>query len=144
MTNSGTITGAGGTAVVFGAGNDRLIVANGAKFNGVVIGGGGTNEIDFDRTGMVALAPEYLGFSIVRLGNGAPDRLTVTAAAFTGLVDNTVTIDGGDSGNMIAAALPAIDRLVLNGGVGADSFRLSPQTLANALVSGGLGADTAV
>ena len=144
VTNSGTITGAGGTAVVFGAGNDRLIVDNGGRFNGIVSGGGGTNEIDFNKTGTVGLAPEYVGFSTVRLGNGAPDALTVTAAAFTGLAANTITIDGGNSGNTITAALPAIDRLALNGGVGTDSFSLSAQTLANTAVAGGLGADNVV
>ena len=91
--NSGTITGAGGTAVAFGAGNDRLIVDNGGRFNGIVSGGGGTNEIDFNKTGR-CLASEYVGFSTVRLGSGAPDALTVTAAAFTGLAANTITIDG--------------------------------------------------
>ena len=62
-----------GTAVAFGSGNDRLIVDPGAKFFGVVTGGGGIDEADFSQAGTIDGA-EYLGFSIFRLGNGGARR----------------------------------------------------------------------
>jgi Ca2+-binding RTX toxin-like protein len=144
VTNAGTITGAGGTAVAFGAGNDRLIVGAGAKFNGIVIGGPGANEIDFKKTGKLALGPEYVGFSVVRLGNGAANTLTVAAADFSGIAGSPITIYGGNRGNTITAALPAADKLVLHGGAGADTFDLSLTTLAAATVAGGSGGDRLV
>jgi RTX calcium-binding nonapeptide repeat (4 copies) len=46
--DSGTIFGTGGTAVAFGAGNDRLkFVPGNAYIQGTVSGGGGTNTLEF-------------------------------------------------------------------------------------------------
>ena len=103
VTNAGTITGAGGTAIAFGDGNDRLIVDAGAKFDDVVSGGGGANEIDFRKTGTVHLDPEYVGFSIVRLDNGAADRLSLSELNFTAIAGNAITVYGGKAGSTVDA-----------------------------------------
>ena len=103
VTNAGTITGAGGTAIAFGDGNDRLIVDAGAKFDDVVSGAGGANEIDFRKTGTMHLDPEYVGFSIVRLGNGAADRLSLSELNFTAIAGNAITVYGGNAGSTVDA-----------------------------------------
>ncbi|MCX7380748.1 MAG: hypothetical protein NT133_04845, partial [Alphaproteobacteria bacterium] len=48
VTNSGSIiaTGTAGAAILFGSGNDRLIISPGAVFTGGVFGGAGSNTIE--------------------------------------------------------------------------------------------------
>ncbi|HEY1301629.1 MAG TPA: hypothetical protein VGF07_14105, partial [Stellaceae bacterium] len=53
LVNSGIVESFRGTAVAFGSASDRLIVNPGAKFFGVVTGGGGHNEADFNQPGTI-------------------------------------------------------------------------------------------
>jgi autotransporter family porin len=106
VTNAGLITGADGTAIAFHGGSNRLVVDQNAVFHGVVlaVGGGGTDEIDFNKNGRIELAPEYIGFSIVRLGGGGPTELIVTQADFHGLSGGTaLTVEAGKGADTIDA-----------------------------------------
>jgi autotransporter family porin len=155
--NYRTITGTGGTAVSFGGGNDLLIVGPGAVFDGIVEGGGGRNEIVFKKIGTIALAPEYIGFSIVRLGGGSANSLAVTSADFSCLPAGTaLTVYGGSgpgtANTVDASALAAPDRLIfvggaatdrVTGGAGNDIFKFAAADLTGAdTIIGGGGADT--
>ncbi|MGH7059189.1 MAG: beta strand repeat-containing protein, partial [Stellaceae bacterium] len=153
VTNGGTITGAGGTAIAFGDGNDRLIVDAGAKFDDVVNGAGGANEIDFRKTGTVHLDPEYVGFSIVRLGNGAPDRLSLSETNFTAIAGNAITVYGGNVSSLVdAEGFAGKHRLLyfgtrgkdrVTGGAGNDRFTFAaPGLTAADAIAGGGGSDT--
>ena len=143
VVNFGTIT-AHGTAIAFGGGNDHLIVGPGAVFNGIVDGGAGRNEIEFRQAGTISLAPEFIGFSIVRLGDGGANSLALTGADFMGLPPGTaLTVYGGNNDNTIdASVLTVADRVILVGGAGPDVFEFSATGLTNAdLVRGRAGTD---
>ena len=154
MTNAGTITGAGGTAIAFGDGNDRLIVDAGAKFDDVVSGGAGANEIDFRKTGTVHLDPEYVGFSIVRLGNGAADRLSLSELNFTAIAGNAITVYGGNAGSTVDAdGFAGKHRLLyfgtrgkdrVTGGAGNDRFTFAAPGLTAADAIAGNGGSDAI
>jgi Ca2+-binding RTX toxin-like protein len=138
VSNSGTIGGAGGTAVAFGAGDDKLIVNPGAVFDGIVDGGGGGNEIDFHIGGKIGLAPEFIGFATVRLI--AADSLTLTPSDLAGLAGNTITVLDGNAGDTVsAAALVAAEQATVTGGTGNDTFTGGA---GKDVFSGGDGADT--
>jgi hypothetical protein len=54
LINSGTIVGASGTAVRFGAGNDVLVLQAGANFGGEIVdGGGGNNTVALSTSGTI-------------------------------------------------------------------------------------------
>ncbi|HEV2334513.1 MAG TPA: hypothetical protein VGS13_03340, partial [Stellaceae bacterium] len=130
IVNSGTITGTGGTAVQFGAGDDTLIVKPGAVFAGAVSGGGGTNTIIQGASGTLKVTG-FSGFETIRLANGGADSLTLTGSNFTGVGGHVITVFDGNSGNSVtASALPSADVIVVHAGIGADKLR------------GGAGSDT--
>ncbi|HEU0113421.1 MAG TPA: hypothetical protein VFQ80_02020, partial [Thermomicrobiales bacterium] len=151
VTNGGTITGTGGTAVALGAGNDRLAVATGAAFHGIVDGGAGSDEADFLRSGAVDVGG-FVGFETIGLAGGGADTLVLDDANFAGGGARAITIDGGDHGNRIdASSLSAPNRVVVNGGggldnlkggAGGDTFNLSPATSPGSTAAGNGGNDT--
>ena len=76
LSNAGTIGGTGsGNAVLFGSGNDRLILLAGAVFSGTVNGGGGTNTLELASsagTGTITgLGSTYVDFQAVAVDAGA-------------------------------------------------------------------------
>jgi hypothetical protein len=142
--NAGTISGADGVAIVASGGAGlKLIVDKGAAFDGIVNAAGGINEIDFARTGTIALAPEYLGFSIVRLADGGANGLSITPEDFIGLpASATLTVYGGNDANTIdASALTASEKVKLIGGGRHDLFEFSAAGLTNGdtILGGGYG-----
>lgn len=64
ITNSGTITGGNGQAIVFGSGNDTLNIRTGSVINGTVDGGGGYNRISLSGTGTFAGAINFQTLSV--------------------------------------------------------------------------------
>ena len=123
IVNSGRITGTGGTAVQFGAGNDTLIVKPGAVFNGAVSGGGGTNTIIQFASGTLKVTG-FSAFKTIRLANGGADSLTLTGANFTGVGGHVITVDDGNSGNTVTAStLPSADAIVVRAGTGVDTLK---------------------
>src|SRR5712691_3552838 len=80
LTSSGRISGAGGTAVVFAAGNDRLILNPGAVFVGKVDGGGGTNTLELAAglgTGTISgIGTSFTNFGVLTVDSGASWAVT--------------------------------------------------------------------
>ena len=124
--------GAGGDAFDFTVGN--LTAAD------TVAGGAGADALYVTTPGAAAIGGVG-GVEVYRLANGGANSLTLSDGNFSGVNNSTITVYGGDSGNTIVAALPAADKVVLRGAAGADNFKLSGPTLANAVATGGLGTD---
>ena len=72
MINSGRITGVS-DAVLFGSGNDRLILQSGYSFTGVADGGAGTNTLEFDagNFSLSQLGSEFLNFQDLQIDSGS-------------------------------------------------------------------------
>ncbi|MGH7063851.1 MAG: beta strand repeat-containing protein, partial [Stellaceae bacterium] len=130
LVNSGSIDGLqGGTAVAFGSGNDLMIVDPGAKFFGVVTGGGGTDEADFNKPGTIDGA-EYLGFSSFHLDGAGAQTLVLAEADFAGRTGNAIAVVAGTAADRVdASVLSPTHRLAYTGGAGKDT------------VTGGSGSD---
>lgn len=93
--NAGAILGSG-TALGFGAGNDLLVLETGARFGGLVNGGGGTNSLELaaDSHGtLTGLGTRFINFATV----------TAEAAASWVLDGGGVVVSGvtlGDAGTL--------------------------------------------
>jgi hypothetical protein len=101
VTNFGTINGGYGTALLFGAGNDRLVVGPGAAFGGNVNGNVGSDVLELaDGAGpgtLTGLGAKYLNFESLMFDPDAAWRVTLsTPAAFTGTVFGFSTDDSLD------------------------------------------------
>ena len=104
--NAGTITGNGGDAILFGGGDDLLIVKSGAVFVGAVDGGGGTNTVEFDSAtgiGSISDLGNFINFTNIDLDSNSDRTVTGgnTIVSGTTLTNNgsftnegTLTIDG--------------------------------------------------
>jgi hypothetical protein len=103
ITDAGTITGAGGTAVAFSSGDDLLVVDQGAVFNGSVLGDGGTDQVQFTAPGAHDITG-FSGFEDYELPDGGANSLTLAAANFTGVTNSTIAVTDGNSGNTIDAS----------------------------------------
>jgi len=95
LTNAGTITGTGGTAVQLG-GNDTLALDAGARFVGVVNGGGGTNTLELaaaDGTGTTgSIGSSFINFGALTVDTDAVWNLTGTNSILTVLNDGTLKV----------------------------------------------------
>ena len=143
LENSGTVSGgtlAGAGTIGSGASSsvvlDNLTIASGATFtaganstltleNVVLSGslkGSGSAELQFENNGTLSIG-NVSGFPVITLADGAYNKLTLTSANFTGIADNKITINDGDSGNKVnAAALTADQSIVIYAGSGTDSL----------------------
>jgi hypothetical protein len=99
LTNAGTMTGTGGTAVVLTGSADTLVVDPGAMFNGAVNGGSTANTLEF-ATGKGAtsdIGTKFSHFGTVAFDAAAKWTLSGSNSA-ANLIDNgSVTIAAGAS-----------------------------------------------
>ncbi|HTJ63458.1 MAG TPA: hypothetical protein VL899_06575 [Alphaproteobacteria bacterium] len=140
LTNGGTIagTGAGGVAIQFGGGNDRLILEPGAAFTGIVDGVGGTNTLELaGGTGTVAgLGVSFTNFGAVEVDSGASWQ--VEGANNTLASGVTLT----NSGTLaVAGTLTNLGTIVQNWvfGVAAGGSLINSGSIAGALTLAGTG-----
>ena len=130
ITNSGTITGGNGTAVLFGEGNNTLKLAATSVINGLTNGEGGVDTLDYSAWGAAGINVDLtngtasgtggiLNFENV-LGSAGADRLVGNGSnnVLSGGAGND-TIFGG-SGNDVLTGGTGND--LLTGGTGADRF----------------------
>jgi hypothetical protein len=104
LLNAGKISGAGGTAIAFGGGNDLLIDNAGAVFAGKVDGGGGSNTLELapgTGTGqLVGLGTNFVNFATVSFDAGVPWTVeipqgVVFAGVFSGFAkDDVIDLSG--------------------------------------------------
>jgi hypothetical protein len=122
VTNAGTISGRT-DAVLFGAGNDRLIVDPGAVFTGNVDSGGGGNVLELASgasTGTISgLVRKYLNFGAVVVDAGASwvvsgSNVPPITIGTGGYVDNAGTLTS--SGSPVQYGLTDIGPVAVYGG----------------------------
>ncbi|MFI4948993.1 MAG: hypothetical protein ACHQC9_09350, partial [Alphaproteobacteria bacterium] len=92
--------GTAGTAVKLGSGNNRVILAAGAAFQGVVDGGaGGQNVLEFDAGAYFRVAPDqFTNFQTLKLDTQVTMRLEAGKAKFETLInDGRLKAAFGDS-----------------------------------------------
>ena len=115
VTNAGTITGGGGTAIQFGSGAERLIIDPGAVFAGTVIGGSGSNTLEFASATsagtLSGLGTSFTNFGSIVVDDGATWTLTGTNTLTSGAISM-----GSTSHLTIAGSLHASPGLLLQGG----------------------------
>ncbi len=104
--NAGTISngaGTAGTAIVFGSGNDRLVVDPGAVFIGTVNGGGGLNTLELaagTATGSIGgIGTQFSNFGSVAVDPAAVWSLTGTNTA--AVLTNAGTLDIAASASLL-------------------------------------------
>ncbi|BBU62233.1 hypothetical protein MSC49_21680 [Methylosinus sp. C49] len=115
LTNSGTITGGGGQAIVFGSGDDTLNIRTGSVINGTVDGGAGNDRISLSGTGTFAGA---LNFETLSVDDGVW-TLTGTQSYSSGVTvaSSAELVAAGAIGNLVTVA--AGGRLSGSGALGA-------------------------
>ena len=140
------VGGAGKDIFTGGAGNDifHFTVANLAASD-TVKGGAGSDQLVMTTAGTV-LAGGVSAVETYALANGGANSLTLVNANFSGVTGSTITVDGGNAGNMVdASALTGANRVVVVGGAGNDTFKFSAASLQSTdVVKGGLGTDRLV
>ncbi len=112
VTNAGTITGGGGTAVSFGGtGNGRLVVAPGAVFSGSVAGStNASNVLELASGGgtgtLAGLGTSFTNFGAVTVDSGAAWQLTGanTVAPGSSLTDRGLLTNAGSIAGGITVA----------------------------------------
>ncbi|MGI8839602.1 MAG: beta strand repeat-containing protein [Caulobacteraceae bacterium] len=149
VTNFGTISGAGGAAVRFVVGGDVLVAEAGCAFQGAVLGGGGTLDLDTGTgtlTGLLSSGGDvtvsgsmatttFQNFNTVEIGSAATFATSgaVLIAAGQSVVDaGRLTLGSGKSGFANAGVIEVTGgTLTVNGAVtGAGSAAVVGGTLA--------------
>lgn len=82
VTNSGTIIGTGGNAILFRTGNDTLTLQPGSNIQGAINFGGGTDTLNVEN-----------GLSIVSTFTNGPEVLNVNGAPFARVSNQIAVID---------------------------------------------------
>src|SRR5205823_87343 len=103
VTNAGTISGIGGTAISFGSANDLLVVESGAVFSGIVDGGAGGNTLELAASATPGTLFD-LGTSVVNFGSVTVDAGGTWLLSGTNTLGAATTLD--DFGTLeVATAL---------------------------------------
>jgi Ca2+-binding RTX toxin-like protein len=136
ITNSGTISGGGGTAILMGGGDDVLIIGGGSVITGISNGEGGSDLLSYSSftgpvtvnlaTGVATGTGGVASFERL-LGSDQNDKLIGSAAADT--------VQGGDGNDLLNGA-GGID--VLQGGLGNDLYLVNAAGEADETGGGGI------
>ncbi|MDB5648774.1 MAG: uncharacterized protein JWL62_294 [Hyphomicrobiales bacterium] len=133
LTDSGTITGGNGQAIVFGSGNDTLNIRTGSIINGTVDGGAGTDNVSLSGTGTFAGATNFESLSV----DDGVWTLTNTQSYANGVsvAGGAELVAAGTIGNLVTIASGA--RLSGTGTLGAMdlSGTVSPGTTAGEIAT---------
>ncbi len=139
VVNSGAIVGMGGTAVLFGAGNDLLTLLPGSSITGVADGGGGTNTLQLGGSTSGSLSgfdTNFVNFSTVTLVNGAIWTFTGANTINSGVTFNnsgSLTFSGtlNNLGSLGGSGVLASSGVFDNSGVVSQTVTLTGGTLTN-------------
>jgi Ca2+-binding RTX toxin-like protein len=108
VATAGLISGAGGAAVLFGAGDDRLIVDPTAAFAGAVDGGAGNNTLEL-RAGAIGGTLSGLGSTFVNFDYVAIDPGATWTVEATSLAGGVVVAGSGGANRLVMLNAGAID-----------------------------------
>ncbi len=123
IVNSGTISGGGGTAIQFGAGNNTLRLGATSTINGLSDGEGGTNTLDYSTFGAAGVTVN-LGAGTATGTGGVANFQDVIGSAGNDTITGSgaVNVLGGGNGNDSLDGGAGIDQL--EGGAGNDTYTI--------------------
>jgi hypothetical protein len=113
VVNAGSITtadGAAGTAIQFGSGTERLVLRPGSSITGNVVGGSGTNTLELASGGSAttgSIGSQFTNFGTVVVDVGANWTLTGVNNTATVTNNGTLSVVAGGTLQVTAAVDPA-------------------------------------
>jgi hypothetical protein len=124
-------------AILFGDGDDLLVVEPGAVLSGNVTGGPGSDTVKFVAPGTPDVT-HLFGIENIVLANGGANALDLSAANFSGVLGHRIKVSGGDATDTLSeAGVPRGHKAVLLG-KGGDDRIIAAQS---ATMTGGAGSD---